>query len=121
MSSILDLEAWLARAALHDQRQASALYEAVKGALAVDGFECLAQEGTARWMVRSPHTEDTLILTTATHREALLGMLRQRHELDKPLPANKLPSSKITNWRLPPHVSALNKEGATVAALRPLA
>lgn len=112
MSTILDLEAWLASAAVHDQHEARALHAAVMGVQAVGGFECVAHQGTASWLVSSPHSEDTLVLGTPIHREALLGMLRQRHDLDKPASANKLPSSKITSWRLPPHVSALAKERA---------
>lgn len=112
MSTILDLEAWLARAAVHNQHEARALHAAVMGARAEGGFECVAHQGAAPWLVRSPHSEDTLVLGTPIHREALLGMLRQRHDLDKQQPTNKLPSSKITNWRLPPHVSGLAKERA---------
>ena len=109
MSTILDLEAWLVRASLLDQHEARALHDAVTGMQAVGGFECQAHRGTAPWLVRSPHTEDTLALATPAHREVLLAMLRQRHGLDQ------APCSKLAHWRLPPHVSRLPQEQAAPA------
>lgn len=101
MTTMLDLEAWLVRAALSDRHEARALFNAVKDACAVDGFDCVAQPGAASWLVWSPHAQDALLLPTPTHRKVLLGMLVQRHGLAEAA------SSRLAHWRLPPHVSHL--------------
>jgi hypothetical protein len=104
MSTMLDIEAWLLRASVLDRHEAQTLHDAVAGMRAVDGFECMSHQGAAPWLVRSPHTEDTLALATPAHREVLLGMLRHRHGLDK------APCSRLAHWRLPPHVRAAQPE-----------
>lgn len=100
MSSILDLEAWLVQADLQDRHEASALYDAVRGVQASGGFECVAHQASAIWFVKAPQAKDTLILATQVHRDVLLGMLRQRYAISVAAP------SRLSGWRLPPHVSA---------------
>jgi hypothetical protein len=111
MSTILDLEAWLAQADLWDQREACALYEAVKNTQTVGIFECVAHQDAAAWFVKAPHTQDMLVLATPAHREVFLGMLRQRYDVVA-APVRKAPSNKLKAWRLPPHIAAASKDSS---------
>lgn len=119
MSTILDLEAWLAQADLWDHREAHALYDAVNDVRTAGIFECVAHQDAAQWFVKAPHTEDTLILATPAHRQVLLGMLRQRYGVaPAPTPASKPPSTRLKAWRLPPHVTA-SRHDPDAGSLRP--